>query len=172
LQHKRFEARAGSACCGAWTSSDGFQLEAAEAAAQGPGLEVHQMHVSTPEDLGPAFASLREQHVDAVVMMQGAMFRLNTNHIVALARATKVPVISGETGFAAAGGLMNYGASIPENWHRMAVYADKILKGAKPEDLPVEQPAKYELVVNVQAARAIGIELPPAVLVCADEVIE
>jgi len=104
-------------------------------------------------------------------MVQSPLFRIYQAQLAELALASRLPTMSGEVGYAKAGGLINYGPRIPELWHRAATYADKILKGAKPADLPVEQPMKFELVINLKTAKALGLTLPPTLLVLADEVI-
>ena len=84
----------------------------------------------------------------------------------------RLPVLSGEQGFAQVGGLISYGPSLPESWRRAATFVDRILRGAKPGDLPIEQPTKFELVINLKTAKALGLAIPDSILVRADEVIE
>jgi putative ABC transport system substrate-binding protein len=100
------------------------------------------------------------------------MFLANREQLVALIRQSRLPAIYMETGFVAAGGLISYGPNFTELFRRAAAYVDKILKGAKPGDLPVEQPTKFELVINLKTAKALGIEVPPTLLARADQVIE
>ena len=92
--------------------------------------------------------------------------------VARLALESRLPTVSGEPGFAEAGGLMTYGPSLLDSWRRAATYVDRILKGAKPADLPVEQPTKFELVINLKTAKALGLTIPQSVLVRADEIIE
>jgi len=104
--------------------------------------------------------------------MECPLFVLYRARLAELALASRLPTMAGVVGYAKAGGLMNYGANILESWRRAATYVDKILKGAKPADLPVEQPTKFELVLNLKTAKALGITIPPHLLVLADEVIQ
>jgi putative ABC transport system substrate-binding protein len=96
----------------------------------------------------------------------------NRQKIVSLAQATRLPVIYGTSDYPEIGGLMSYGANVPQRYRSSAAYVDKILKGAKPADLPVEQPTRFELVINLKTAKALGLTIPPSVLVRADRVIE
>jgi putative ABC transport system substrate-binding protein len=100
------------------------------------------------------------------------MFYVHRARIAELELKDRLPTMSGENLFASAGGLMNYGANIDDSWRRSAVYVDKILKGAKPADLPVEQVTKFELVINLKTAKALGLTIPPSLLQRADQVIE
>jgi len=103
---------------------------------------------------------------------QNVLFVQNRNLIVDLAARQRMPAIYGRSDFADAGGLASYGTSFPDLYRRAAMYVDKILKGAKPADLPVEQPTKFEFVINLKAAKQIGLTIPPAVLARADRVIK
>src|SRR5262249_49917640 len=103
---------------------------------------------------------------------QSPLFSYYRARLAELALASRLPTMSGEGGDAKAGGLMNYGPHLPESWHRAATYVDQILKGAKPPDLPVEQPTKFELSINLKTAKALGITMPPSLLLLADEVIQ
>jgi putative tryptophan/tyrosine transport system substrate-binding protein len=105
-------------------------------------------------------------------MVQSAVYATYRARIAEIALKTHMPTMSGETGYAAAGGLMNYGLNIPDSWRRAAGYVDKILKGAKPGDLPIEQPQKFELVINLKTAKALGLTIPRSLLVRADQVFE
>jgi putative ABC transport system substrate-binding protein len=128
--------------------------------------------VRTPNDLDIAFQTLANNQVQAVIVLVDGMLFNERNRIAALAAATRLPAIYGFRDHVDAGGLVSYGVNLSENFHRAATYVDKILKGAKPGDLPVEFPTKLELIVNNKAARALGLTISPAVLVRADEVIE
>jgi putative tryptophan/tyrosine transport system substrate-binding protein len=107
-----------------------------------------------------------------VVLVQNALFYANPKPIADLSLKHRLPVLSGESGFAAAGGLANHGPNVADLWRRSANLVDKILKGAMPGDLPIEQPTKFEVVVNLKTAKALGVTIPPVVLIQADEVIE
>ena len=128
--------------------------------------------VRSPNDLDAAFQSLANDHVQAVIVLVDGMLFSEREKIAALAAATRLPAIYGFRDHVDAGGLASYGVNLSENFHRAASYVNKILKGAKPGDLPVEFPTKPELIVNNKAAKALGLEIPPSVLVRADEVIE
>jgi len=111
-------------------------------------------------------------HAQALIMVQSPPFTTHRARLAGLALASRLPTMSGESGYAKAGGLMNYGPNLPESWHRAATYVDKILKGTKPADLPVEQPRTFELIINLKTAKALGITMPPSLLLLADEVIQ
>ena len=123
-------------------------------------------------EIDRALEEAARAHVGAVVLSQGAVFAGNRSRIGTVALRHRLPTIAGETGFAAAGGLLEYAPDIPDNFRRAAAYVDKILKGAKPGDLPIEQPAKIGLTVNPKTAKALGLTIPPSVLTRADELIE
>jgi putative ABC transport system substrate-binding protein len=125
-----------------------------------------------PKLFGAAFATMSRQGVRAVLVWNDAMFVSQRARIVELAAQHRLPAMYEERRFAEAGGLMSYGPNESANFRRAAAYADKILKGAKPADLPVEQPTKFELVINLKTAKALGLTIPPSVLARADEVIE
>ena len=128
--------------------------------------------VRSPNDLDAAFQSLANDHVQAVIVLVDGMLFSEREKIAALAAATRLPAIYGFRDHVDAGGLASYGVNLSENFHRAASYVNKILKGAKPGDLPVEFRTKLELIVNNKAAKALGLNIPPSVLVRADEVIE
>ena len=110
--------------------------------------------------------------VGAVIVLNDTFFIQQRSQIVELAAKNRLPSISAVREYAEVGGLMSYGSSISDNWRRVATYVDKIFKGAKPADLPVEQPTKFELVINGKTAKALGLTIPQALLVSADKVIE
>jgi putative tryptophan/tyrosine transport system substrate-binding protein len=143
---------------------------------QGPadtlGIRVTVVNASNALDLEEAFATLVRERVEAIQMGIDPLFGNHIDQIVALATRSKLPMIYPWREFTAAGGLMNYGASIPDAFRQVGVYTGQILKGARPADLPVQRPTKLDLVLNVQAAKAIGVEFPPRLLAIADEVIE
>jgi putative ABC transport system substrate-binding protein len=128
--------------------------------------------VRSSNDLDAAFKSLADDHVQAVIVLVDGMLFSERNRIAALAAATRLPAIYGFRDHVDAGGLVSYGVNLSENFHRAATYVNKILKGAKPGDLPVEFPTKLELIVNNKAAKAIGLNIPRSVLIRADEIVE
>jgi putative tryptophan/tyrosine transport system substrate-binding protein len=140
-------------------------------AAEALGLTHQSFPVREPAEIDSAFATMTEQQVGALIV--ASHFFLVTHHkrIIALAAQHRLPAIYPFRNFVEAGGLMSYGVSIADLWRRAAIYVDKILKGAKPADLPVEQAMKFELVINLKTAQALGITVPPTLLFQADEVI-
>jgi putative ABC transport system substrate-binding protein len=122
--------------------------------------------------LAGAFAELSRAHVAALFVSGDAIFFSQRSRVAELATQFRLPAIYQEREFCDAGGLMCYGANLPGNFHRAATYVDKILKGAKPGDLPVEQPTKFELVINLKTAKALGLTIPQSLLLRADEVIQ
>lgn len=143
-----------------------------ESTCQRLGIKAVPAEVRSANDLDMAFQSLADDHVQAVIVLVDGMLFSERKKIAALAAAARLPAIYGFRDHVDAGGLASYGVNLSENFHRAAAYVNKILKGAKPGDLPVEFPTKLELVVNNQAAKALGLNIPPSVLVRADEVIE
>jgi len=143
-----------------------------EAPASALGVELLHLEVGGPSDFEMAFDKGMRQQANAMVLTQHSLFYHEAKAIADLSLKYRLPVLSGDTGFAAAGGLINQGPDSHEAWRRSATLVDKILKGAKPGDLPIEQPTKFEVVVNVKTAKAVGVTIPPAVLAQADEVIE
>jgi putative tryptophan/tyrosine transport system substrate-binding protein len=146
-------------------------LDDHEAAAHVLGVQVLPLEVRGPDEFVGIFQAARQGHAQVLLMAQGALFLRQRARLAELALASRLPTLSGETGYAEAGGLMNYGPDIPGSFRRVAVYVDKILKGAKPAELPVEQPTTYELVINLKTAEALGLTMPPSVLFQATELI-
>jgi putative tryptophan/tyrosine transport system substrate-binding protein len=136
------------------------------------GIKAVPAEVRAPNDLDAAFQALANDNVQAVIVLVDGMLFSQRTRIAALATAARLPAIYGFRDHVDAGGLASYGVNLSENFHRAAAYVNKILKGAKPGDLPVEFPTKLELIVNNKAAKALGLNIPPLVLVRADEVIE
>ena len=147
------------------------QLPDYEAAARGLGVQLLPLEVHSPDEFAGACQAATQGHAQALIMVQSPLFRTHRARLAELALASHLPTMAGEAGYTQAGGLMHYGPNIPEIWHRMATYVDKILKGTKPADLPVEQPTKFELVINLKTAQALGLTIPPRLLFQADEVI-
>jgi putative ABC transport system substrate-binding protein len=143
-----------------------------EAAARELGVQLLPLEVRGPDEFAGAFQAAAQRHVQALIMVQSPLFSTYRARLAELALASRLPTMAGEVGYAKAGGLMNYGPNLPESWHRAATYVHKILNGAKPADLPVEQPTKFELVLNLKTAQALGMTLPPSLLLLADEVIQ
>ena len=151
-------------------SEDG--LKETETAVRKLGVHLMSSAIRAADDLEPAFQAAVAGRARGVIFMQSPLFTLYAERIAKLGLTHRLPTMAGESGFADAGGLMNYGPSIPDNWRRAASFVDRILKGAKAGDLPVEQPARLELVVNGNTALALGLTLPPSLLISADRIIE
>ena len=147
-------------------------MRVGEAAARTLGLEVSGLEAREPGDLENAFKDMVRQGANAVMVLADVMFITHRRRIIEFASSNRLPSIFGERESVRAGGLMFYGASLPDMYRRAAAYVDKILKGAKPAELPVEQPTKFELVINLETAKALGITVPASLLARADEVIE
>ena len=144
----------------------------AKDAARTLGVDLVAVEARGPDDFERAFALMTKERVAGVVVSGDGMYLLHPARIAALATKHRLPAIYGVREFVDAGGLMTYSPSIRESFRRAATYVDKILKGAKPGDLPVEQAAKFDLVISVKAARALGLTIPPSVLARATEVIQ
>jgi putative ABC transport system substrate-binding protein len=135
-------------------------------------IEVQSLELRQPDDFDGALEAVQRQHPDALMTIEDPLTFNHRNRIADFAAGQQLPSLSGLIEFAAAGGLMSYGANQADLYRRAAGYVDKILKGAKPADLPVQQPTKFELVINLKTAKALGITIPPSLLARADEVIE
>ena len=144
----------------------------AQEAARSVGVEIHVVSASTEAEIDKAFASLSELRADALVVAPDAFFIGRNDRIVALAANHATPTIYPFREFAVAGGLMSYGANLPDLFRQAGIYAGRILKGSRPADLPVTQPTTFELLINLKTAKALGITVPPTLLARADEVIE
>jgi putative ABC transport system substrate-binding protein len=147
------------------------QLPGMEAASMRLGFKLFVADVRRSEDLKAAFATVERKHADALYIVPDAVLIGLQSEIIDRSLKAKLPGIFSYRMFPLAGGLISYGPDFGAVWRQCAEYADKILRGAKPADLPVEQPTKFELVVNLKAARALGIAVPESILVRADEVI-
>jgi putative ABC transport system substrate-binding protein len=148
-----------------------FFLEEIRVAARKLGVTLVLHEVGTPEALTSAFGAMRRERAQALIVQTTPFAGNNRKLIVELAAQHRLPTISESRAFVDEGGLISYGPSLVEMWRRAATYVDKILKGARPADLPVEQPNTYELVVSLKAAKALGLTIPQSVLARADEVI-
>jgi len=153
-------------------SSNIKNLERVQAAAQTRGLKVIRVDARTPQEIGNAFTLIRQQNADALIVLPESLFLQQKNQIAELTRKLRLPAMANERMLSEAGVLMSYGPSLADSYLRAATYVDKILKGAKPADLPVEQPTKFELVINGKTARALHLTIPQTLLVSADKVIE
>lgn len=147
-------------------------LNETKGAAAALGWQLQLVAASDPDELDGAFSEMTRASVDALVVLNSPMFYTENKHIVELAAKSHLPAMYAAREFADAGGLMAYGASLPEVFRRAAVYVDKILKGANPTDLPVEQPTKLELVINLKTARAQGLTIAREFQLLADDIIE
>jgi putative ABC transport system substrate-binding protein len=143
-----------------------------QAAGQTLGVQIHSLEVRVPDDFAAAFEGLVAQHPDGLITVEDPLTVSSRKLIADFAARYRLPALYGLREFVEAGGLMSYGASLADLYRRTAGYVDKIFKGAKPADLPVQQPTKFELVINLKTAKALGVELSPMLLVRADEVIE
>jgi putative ABC transport system substrate-binding protein len=152
-------------------ASTGASLQAMRVAGDALKVELQVVEVRTPGELESAFASLANGKADAILVQQDTLFGSNYGRIAGLAASRRMPSV-GNKEFAEAGGLLGYGASDAELYRRGAYFVDRILKGAKPADLPFERPTKFELVFNLKTARALALEIPQSVLLGADRVID
>jgi putative ABC transport system substrate-binding protein len=148
------------------------QLRAAEAAARERGWKLVSLEVRDAGEIEGAFKAATRAQAGALLVLGSGLFFPQARRIADLGSRSRLPVIYGSRPYVEAGGLIAYGADLSEIWRRAAVFVDKILKGAKPADLPVEQPSKFELVVNLRAAKALGLTVPPSLLLRADQVIK
>ena len=152
-------------------STRGDLLKEAEPVAKTLGLRLQSLEVRGPDDFESAFKAAKSGGAEALIVISNPLSNTYRARIVDLAAKNRLPGIYPSTDFVEDGGLMSYGADILDNWRRAATYVDKILKGANPSDLPVEQPKKFEFVINLKAAKQIGVTIPPNVLARADRVI-
>jgi putative ABC transport system substrate-binding protein len=148
------------------------QLRGAEVAATASGVRLLPVEARAPAEIDRAFVAMARERAEALLVLLDVMFWNRRERITALAAKNRLPSVYPYSVFAEVGGLMSYAGSRSEINRQIAVYVDKILKGAKPSDLPVEQPTKFELVINLKTARALGLTIPPSLLARADQVIE
>jgi putative ABC transport system substrate-binding protein len=143
-----------------------------QASARTLGVQLQSLQVRGPDDFDSAFGAAARKEVSALVVLSDALLFTHRLRIVELATRRRLPAIYAQRLWVEAGGLMSYGTNFIDLWRRAATYIDRILKGAKPADLPVEQPTKFELVINMKTARALGLTIPLSLLLRADRVIE
>jgi putative ABC transport system substrate-binding protein len=143
-----------------------------KAAAKSLGVQLQLLPARGPDDFEGAFAAMAKERAGALLVVPESMFVSHRTRLAELAARSQLPAAYGVREHAEAGGLMSYGPSLTANSRRAGLFVDKILKGANPADLPVEQPTKFELVINLRTAKALGLTIPPSVLARADEVIE
>ncbi len=149
-----------------------LELKSTEVAARTLGVTVTSNEVRAPKDFDRAFASIARERHNALILLSDPLIRGHKTQIAEFAVKRRLPMIGELRELADAGGLMTYGASLLDLYRRAATYVDKILKGAKPGDLPVEQPTKYEMIINLKTAKALGLTIPQSILIRADEVIQ
>jgi putative ABC transport system substrate-binding protein len=147
-------------------------LQTIETAARALSVQLQLVEVRGPPQLDDAFGAMSRERTDALIVLPSPMLFSERRHIVDLATTHRLPSIAMAGEFVELGGLMAYGASLRDLFRRAGIYVDRILTGSKPADLPVQQPTKFELVINLKTARELGLTLSPAVLATADEVIE
>jgi putative ABC transport system substrate-binding protein len=155
-----------------WDPSGADQFKAADSAARSLGIHVQSLEIRHPGGLPGAFALAAKERADAVFVVTTAVFFRERVRLSRLAIDNRLPAVYALREFAEAGGLLSYGTNLPEMFRRAAVYVDRIFKGAKPADLPMEQPTKFELVINTKTASALHLTIPPSLLLRADQVIQ
>ena len=144
----------------------------AQAAVTALGRQIEVLFASNSREIDAAFASLRQEQIEAPLVSPNTLFSNRRIHLSGAAMRYAVPAIYPDRQYADAGGLMTYGSNVPDQYRQAGIYVGRILKGEKPADLPVMLPTKFEFVINLQTARTLGIEVPPTLLAIADEVIE
>jgi putative ABC transport system substrate-binding protein len=147
-------------------------LTATARAAQAIGLRVHLLEARTPSEVEQALVAMKHEETEALIMLPSILFGREHREGSAFMTQSRFPAIYWDRGFAEAGGLMAYGPNVRTLMRRAAYYVDRILKGTKPADLPVEQPTQFELVINLKTAKALGLTMPPSLLLLADEVLQ
>ncbi len=149
-----------------------FLSRAVRTAAQAFGVKIQRVDVRVPKDFDRAFATITRARPDALYVVADPLIAFHRNQVTEFAARNRLPAIYGTREFVTAGGLISYAPSVPDIWRRGATYVHKILEGAKPGDLPIEQPTQFELVINMKTAKALGLTIPQTLLLRADRVIE
>ena len=147
-------------------------LREAEIATRKVGLQLLSLEVREPEDIETAFQAAERGRVEALIVVSNGLGGAQRARIISLATQKRLPIIASSDSYVRAGGLMSYSTDRSEQQRRAATYVDKILKGSKPGDLPVERPTKFDLVINLKAAKQLGLTMPPSILYRADKVIK
>jgi putative tryptophan/tyrosine transport system substrate-binding protein len=163
--------------CGKSACPDHFppaqdQLDEVQQAARATGLQIHVLRASTDREIDAAFDTAAQLRVSALSVTSDPFFDTRRDRLIALAARHSVPTMYQFREYAVAGGLMSYGIDLPDVYRQVGTYAARVLKGTKPADLPVQQPTKFEFVINLKTAKALGLSIPPGILAIADEVIE
>jgi len=154
------------------SASEVVQLKNAEAAARTLGLETQPVEVRNASEITAAIEAIDRARIQGIAFVGSTMFRANRERVIAAVARTRLPAMYVDNFFTEAGGLLSYGQDLAENFRRAAIYVDKILKGANPGELPMEQPVRLELIVNLKTARALGLTVPRPVVLRADRIIE
>ena len=152
-------------------STDWNEVKQTESAAPSLGVKIQVLEVRDPKEFDNAYTALTKQQAGALIIILGSFTNFHRRQLVDLAVKNRLPTMCEDAGWTEEGCLLSYGHDPHHNWRRAAVFVDKILKGTKPADLPVEQPMKFELVINLKTAKQIGLTIPPNVLARADRVI-
>jgi len=149
-----------------------FSWKETQGAAQALGIKLQSHEVQRPQDFATAFDRIAAEHPDALLVLQDAVTMQHRKEIIEFAIQRRLPSMFNEKGWVVAGGLMSYGENLPSMYRRSAYFVDKIFKGANPADLPVEQAAKFDMVLNLRTAKAISLTIPDSIFALSDEVIE
>jgi len=147
-------------------------IQEVKGVAPSQGVQLQFLEARGPSEFDGAFAAMAKERVGALLVVSDGLFTLHRARLAELAARSRLPAVYNAREYVEAGGLMSYGPSFSDQWRRAATYVDKILKGAKPADLPVERPTKFELVINLKTAKALGLTIPSSLLVRADQIIE
>jgi putative ABC transport system substrate-binding protein len=150
---------------------DQDELRETQTAAKSTGVQIQALHVLEPDQFQRAYAAMTKERAQALIIFSGTFTNFHRTALLDLAAKIRIPTMCGTPAWSEAGGLIAYGHDRRDQWRRAAIYVDKVLRGTKPADLPVQQPTKFELVVNLKTAKQIGVTIPPNVLARADRVV-